>query len=228
MSYMIKELPETSRPRERFKKYGAEALSDEELISILLRTGTKSKSVKEVSLNLLKEISLKDLKDTNYNTLKCIKGIGEVKAITLLASIELGKRILSEKNDKSKIRNADDAYNIASYEMSNKLQEQFMTIYLDTLNNVIMKKILFIGTVNKSSITPRDIFREAVKCNATKIILVHNHPAGSVNPSTSDIYLTQELVKLGEMLEIKVLDHIIIGNNNYYSIKERYGDLFAS
>lgn len=228
MSYLIRELPESERPRERFKKYGVESLSDEELISILIRTGTKQKSVKDVSLNLLKEIKLTDLNNTSYKTLKNIKGIGEVKAITLLSAIELGKRVANNDYNFEKIKNSQDVYNIAKNEMSNKLQEQFMTIYLDNLNNIILKKILFIGTVNKSEVTPRDIFREAVKNNASKMILVHNHPAGSVTPSQSDIYLTQELVKLGEMLGIKVLDHIIIGKNNYYSMKESRGDIFAS
>lgn len=228
MSYLIRELPESERPRERFKKYGVESLSDEELISILIRTGTKQKSVKDVSLNLLKEIKLNDLNNTSYKTLKNIKGIGEVKAITLLSAIELGKRVMNIEHISEKIRTSKDVYNLTKNEMSNKLQEQFMAIYLDNLNNVILKKILFIGTVNKSEITPRDIFREAVKNNAPKIILVHNHPAGSVMPSESDIYLTKELIKLGKMLGIKVLDHIIIGKNNYYSIKESCGDIFAS
>lgn len=228
MGYLIRELPESERPRERFKEYGVESLSNEELISILIRTGTANKSVRDVSLNLLQEIGLDDLKNTSYKTLKSIKGIGEVKAMTLLSAVELGKRVFCGSSNLKRINNSLDVYNLTKGEMMDKLQEQFMVIYLDTLNNVLLKKILFIGTVNRSEIASRDIFREAVKNNATKIILVHNHPAGSVNPSNADLYLTQELVNLGKMLEIKVLDHIIIGKNNYYSIKERYGDIFAS
>ncbi len=228
MGYLIKDLPKSERPRERFKKYGASALSDEELISILIRTGTSNISVRDVSLNLLKEINISELNNISYKTLNNIKGIGEVKAMTLLCAVELGKRALNEVQNISKIKTANDVYQLAKVEMENNLQERFMTIYLNSNNNVIFKKVLFIGTVNESRINPRDIFREAVKNNATKIILVHNHPTGNVNPSKSDLYLTQELSKLGEMLSITVLDHIIIGKNNYYSIKERYGDLFVS
>lgn len=228
MSYLIRELPEGERPRERFKEYGVESLSDEELISILIRTGTSSKSVKDVSMNLLQEISLRDLKNINYKTLKNIKGIGEVKAITILTAIELGRRVLQDKKMVEKIKSASDVYAIVAYEMEDKLQEQFMVIYLDNLNHVLLKKILFIGTANKSDVVPRDIFREAVKNNATRMILVHNHPSGEVLPSKSDIHLTKKIVNLGEMLGIQVLDHIIIGKNKYYSMKERAGDLFAS
>ncbi len=101
-----------------------------------------------------------------------------------------------------------------------------MAVYLDTKNMVIEKKVIFVGTVNSSSVTPRDVFREAVKLNSARMILVHNHPAGSVNPSYEDVYLTNEFIKLGNMMGISVIDHIIIGNNRYYSLRENNGDLF--
>ncbi len=228
MSYLIKELPIEERPRERFKKYGVKALSNEELLSILLRTGTSKKSVKEVSTDILKEIKLHDLDHINYNSLKNIKGIGEVKAITLLSAIEFGKRVLSKEDLVTQIRNSTDAYYLVKDELENELQEKFLAIYLDTKKYVILKKVIFIGTVNNSSITARDVFREGVKCNACGMIIVHNHPAGSISPSFEDVKLTNEFIKLGRLLSIPVIDHLIIGKNNYYSFRESDGDLFAN
>lgn len=227
MSYLIRELPLSERPRERFKKYGVESLSNEELLSILIRTGVGNKSVKDLSLEILKNIDIHDLANINYNTLKKIKGIGEVKAITIISAIEFGKRVLSKKDLIYQIKTGDDVYNLVKDEMENQLQEKFMVLYLDTKKFVILKKVIFVGTVNSSSVTARDVFREGVKLNSASMILVHNHPAGSVSPSYDDIYLTNEFIKLGRMMGISVIDHIIIGKNNYYSFRESKGDLFA-
>jgi DNA repair protein RadC len=227
MSYLIKELPVDERPRERFKKYGVEALSNEELLSILLRTGTSNKSVKDVSIDILRKIKMNDLVNYDFNTLKEIKGVGEVKAITIISAIEFGKRVLSKGDLVDQIRTGDDVYYLVKDDLENSLQEKFMVIYLDTKKFVISKKIIFIGTVNSSSVTPRDVFREGVKLNCTSMILVHNHPAGSVCPSYEDVYLTNEFIKLGRMMGISVIDHLIIGKNNYYSFRESNGDLFV-
>lgn len=226
MSYLIKEIPIDERPRERFKKYGVKALSNEELLSIILRTGTGSKSVKDVSLDILKEYKINELKDINFNSLKSIKGVGEVKAITIISAIELGKRVFSTSDLIYQIRTGDDVYNLVRDDMEDLLQEKFMAVYLDTKNKVIDKKVIFVGTVNSSSITPRDVFREAVKLNSVSMILIHNHPAGSISPSYEDVYLTNEFIKLGRMMGISVIDHLIIGKNNYYSFRESNGDLF--
>lgn len=227
MSYLIKEIPEGERPRERFKKFGVQALSNEELLSILLRTGSQSKSVKDLSIDILNNIDIHDLNNIDYTALKNIKGIGEVKAITILTAIEFGKRVLSRSDLIFQIRTGEDVYNLIKDEMENELQEKFMAIYLDVKNNVIFKKVIFIGTVNNSNVTARDVFREGVKSNATSMIIAHNHPAGSIVPSKDDIYLTEEFIKLGRMMGISVIDHIIIGKNNYYSFRESIGDLFA-
>lgn len=227
MSYMIKELPLDERPRERFKKYGVEALSNEELLSILLRTGTSNKSVKDLSIDILRNIKFNDLVNYDFNALKNIKGVGEVKAITIISAIEFGKRVLSKKDLVSQIRTGDDVYYLVKDELENSLQEKFMAIYLDTRKFVITKKIIFVGTVNSSSVTPRDVFREGVKLNSAAMILVHNHPAGSIMPSYEDVYMTNEFIKLGKMMGISVIDHIIIGKNNYYSFRESNGDLFG-
>lgn len=226
MTYLIKELPIEERPRERFKKYGVKALSNEELISIILRTGSHNKSVKELSTDLLKKINIHELNNTNYQQIKNIKGIGEVKAITLLSAIELGKRVTSKKEEKYHITSSKDVYDLIKNEMINELQEKLIVLYLDNRNNLIDKKTIFIGTVNQSSIHPRDVFREAVKLNSVKIILSHNHPAGSIEPSYSDLHMTNKFISIGKLMEIEVLDHLIIGNNDYYSFKESNGDLF--
>lgn len=228
MNYLIKEMPEEERPRERFKQYGVEALSNEELLSILIRTGTKNKSVRDLSMDILKSVDFHDLSNINYKTIKNIKGVGEVKAITILCAIEFGKRVLSKKDLVYQIKTGDDVYHLIKDEMENELQEKFIALYLDTKKNLILKKVIFVGTVNSSNVTARDVFREAVKNNAAGMIIAHNHPAGSINPSYQDIYLTNEFIKLGRMMGISVIDHLIIGKNNYYSFRESNGDLFAN
>lgn len=226
MTYLIKELPEYERPRERFKKYGVKSLSNEELLSILMRTGTKEKSVKELSLDILRQVNFNDLVNINYNSLKNIKGVGEVKAITILSAIELGRRAYSKENLSTQIKSADDAYYLIKDDLEYELQEKFMTIFLDNRHNVLNKQIMFIGTVNNSTVHLRDVFREAVKLNCTSIIIAHNHPGGSISPSYEDIYLTNQFIRIGRIMNINVIDHLIIGKNNYYSLKEKNGDLF--
>ena len=226
MSLMIREMNEEEKPRERLMQYGVKALSNEELLSIILRTGIKNKSVKELSSELLSEYDLYDLSNISYKTLSNIKGMGKVKAVTLLASLELGKRVIKKRTNIIKIKNSYDIYNYSKYELENLLQEKFLCIYLDSKNTIITSKILFIGTVNESNIYPRDIFREAVKNNASSIILVHNHPSGNVNPSYSDMSLTNNIIKIGKTIGIKILDHIIIGSNNYYSFLDNNKELF--
>lgn len=225
--YLIKEMPDNEKPRERFIRDGVESLSNVELISIILRTGTKNKSVKELSIDVLKEVSIHDLANINYKALSNIKGMGDVKAITLLTAIELGKRVLSKKDLIYKITNNVDLYNLVKDDMEGKLQERFMVVFLNNKAFVIDKKILFIGTVNYSMVIPRDIFREAVKFNASSCLLVHNHPGGSIDPSVDDIELTKKMIYLGDMLEIPVLEHIIIGNGKFYSFRDNMNDLFS-
>lgn len=228
MSYLIREIDENERPRERFKKDGVTSLSNGELLSILIRTGTKNKSVMELSQDILNFINLKELDYVDFNGLKTIKGVGEVKAMTIICALELSKRILNSKSDTKKIRTAADAYLLVKTDLEGELQEKFLVIYLDTRKNVLLKKVIFIGTVDSSSVHIRDVFREAVKCNAVSLILCHNHPAGSINPSYQDLYLTNYFIKIGKLMEIGVIDHLIIGKNNYYSFRESNGDLFEN
>lgn len=222
---LIKDLPISDRPRERFLKYGKENLSNNELISILLNNGTKNMSVKELSDNILKEINdISELKNLTLNKLKNIKGIGEVKAITLLSALELGKRVYYQNNKtKIKMNRADLIYEYLKDELINETQEHFYALYLDSKKNLIDKKLLFVGTLNKSIVHPREIFKHAYLLSASSIIVVHNHPSGDTIPSKEDIILTKQLVEIGKINGILIIDHIIIGNN-YYSFYEN-GDI---
>ena len=219
MSILIKDIPVLERPRERFLKYGSSNLSNEELLSIILKNGTKSSSVKELSNNILKELNdITNLKDMTINSLKRIKGIGEVKAITLMASIELGKRVYENKKDKYiKLDSSNSIYEFIKNDLVYKKQEFFYCLYLDTKKFLIEKKLLFIGTLNNASVHPREIFKYAYLLSSDSIICIHNHPSGDTLPSKEDIVLTNKLVEIGKILGISVIDHIIIGNNNYYS-----------
>lgn len=225
---MIREMPDDLKPRERFKKFGVHALSNDELLSILMRCGSKEKSVKELSLELLKLINLNEFRHVDFNYLKSIKGIGEVKAMTLISAIEFGRRVMSNRDSILNISSSADVYEVVKDELEGELQEKLLVLYLDNRKNLILKKVLFIGTVNASSVYPRDVFREAVKCNAVGIILVHNHPAGSVNPSYQDVCMTNQFIRIGKLMEISVVDHLIIGFGSYYSFRESNGDLFEN
>lgn len=217
---LIKDIPILDRPRERFIKYGVINLSNEELISIVLKTGFKGYSVKDLSNNILKEIKdITDLKDFSINKLTSINGIGEVKAITLLSAIELGRRVYSNKKDKNiKLNNSKDIYEYIKEKLIYKKQEYFYCLYLDNNNKLIEDKLLFIGTLNKANVHPREIFKYAYLNNSSKIVLAHNHPSGNTLPSKEDIYLTKNIIEIGKIQDVHVIDHLIIGNNNYYSL----------
>lgn len=228
MTYLIKEIPYNERPRERLKNYGVKSLSDTELLSILLRTGNKNKSVKDLSYELLNKINIHDLGNISYQSLKNFNGIGEVKAMTIIAALEFSKRVYSQKDKITRIKTGEDVYKLVKEELENELQEKFMVLYLDNRHYLIDKQTIFIGTVNSSQIYPRDVFREAVKLNSSNIIIIHNHPAGSLKPSKEDIFLTNQFIRIGKIIGIPVIDHLIISINGYYSFLEKNGDLFAN
>lgn len=226
MEYIIKELPVDERPRERLKKYGTSTLSDVELLAIIIRSGTKNKNAIDIAREILINYKLSDLCSISLNKLSSIIGVGEVKAISILASLELGRRSLSStSNNRVQIRSSRDVYGIFYKDMCNLKQEKLLAIFLDTKKYIISSKVIFIGTVNASTVHPRDIFREAIDVNAVSIIIMHNHPTGDVNPSYNDDLFTNKLVSLGKMLGIDVIDHLIIGNNNYYSYNEKWNDV---
>lgn len=219
---LIKDIPINDRPRERLINYGVKNISNEDLISIILKTGTKNKSVKDISNFVLKEFKdISNLKYLNINRLMKIEGIGKVKAIELIAAIELGRRVYLEKNiNEIKIRDSNDIYKIFNNILKYKQQEHFYALYLDSKNKIIEKKLLFVGTINKSVAHPREIFKNAYLTSASFIICVHNHPSGDPTPSKEDIVFTNNLIEIGKLNNIPVLDHIIIGNNSYYSFFE--------
>lgn len=210
------------RPRERLERYGASKLTTEELIAIIIKTGTKECSSKVLASNILSNLKkISDFTDISINTLTDIKGIGKTKAITLLAAIELGKRVYSdEKREFISFLDASSIFNYYRIKFFNKKQEYFYVIYLDNQKNFITDKELFIGTVNMSVVHPREIFKEAYINSASYIICLHNHPSGDPLPSKEDINLTNRISEIGKIVAIPLLDHIVIGSNTYYSFYE--------
>lgn len=224
MNDLMKDIPLQEKPRERAKEVGLYSLSDQELIAILLRTGTHSKSALGLSMTILKELNgLSGLTNARYNNLIAINGIGEVKAITLLACVELSKRLMKEgKSTKIKIHTAKDVYDYYHYLFAHEVQELFIVLYLNIHNEVIEHKILFKGSSTQSIIDIRSIYREALLVSAVKIICMHNHPSGDITPSKEDIMATEKIKASGALLSIQLLDHIIIGTSSYYSFLESH------
>ena len=219
---MIKDMLISERPRERAIKYGVSTLSNEELLAIILKSGTKSFSVKELSNKVLSSInSINELKNYTVSTLSKIDGIGNVKAITLLASIELRKRVYYSNNkEKIKLNNSKKIYEYFKDIFIDETQENFYAVYLDTKSNLISYKLLFKGTLNTSCVHPREIFKYAFLESAYSIIVIHNHPSGYPEPSDMDKELTSSLMKIGMLISIPVVDHIIIGKDQYFSFYE--------
>ena len=219
----VKNIPIKERPRERFVEVGKENLSNTELLSIILKTGTKDKSVTELSYEILNSIDdITDLKDINYNKLLSIKGIGKVKAIELESVIELGRRIFLEGKDKKKQKwtNPKNIFLDNKYLFKDLKQEKFFCFYFNNNQELIERKLIFMGTINRSSVHPREIFKEAYLRSATSIICIHNHPSGDATPSNEDVNITKNLKQLGLLHGINMIDHIVIGKNNYYSFYE--------
>lgn len=221
----IKELPINDRPVERLINKGVSVLSNDELLAIILKTGTKKLSSKELALKILETKKINELSNITYEELIKINGIGNKKAAILLASLELGKRINEIETIKNKKMNHPKLlFDYYKEKFKNKNQEYFYAVYLDIKNRIIKDKLLFIGTINFSMVHPREVYKEAYICDAISIILIHNHPSDDVLPSKNDFITTNNLIEVGKLLEIKVIDHIIIGKTKYYSFKEN-GDI---
>ena len=218
----IKDIPETERPREKMLKKGPDSLSTSELLAIILQGGVKNINATELAFELLKEIgNLKNFSNLTFLELTKIKGVGPVKATKILATVELGKRIfLGEETKKIKLKNTLSIYNYSKPFFYGINQECFYALYLDSQKNLLTSKLLFKGTMTKSSVHPREIFKEAYKNNATYIICLHNHPSGKTNPSPKDIEFTTYLVKLGIIHGCLILDHLIISDEGYFSFLE--------
>ena len=226
----IKDLPVLERPRERLINYGAMNISNEELIAILLKTGTKNKSVKDIASEVLIKInSLNNLETINLNTFNDIAGLGKIKTIELMAAIELGKRIFLKRDNNKKVLydNPDSIYLENLYLFKGKKQEYFYCLYLDNKNNLIERKLLFMGTINRSIVHPREIFKEAYLSSASKIVCMHNHPSGDITPSMEDVRLTKSLIEIGKLQGIVLTDHLIVSDLGFYSFYNERRDMFT-
>ena len=221
--YLVKEMPMTERPRERLIESGASSLSNEELLAILLRTGRKDLSVLELAKNVLYHLeSLEDLKRITVLELLQINGIKIAKATTIVAAIELGKRLSNlQKIEKVSVKSAFDVYHLLYQDLTHLEQEHFICLYLNTKSELIKKETIYIGTINQTLIHPREIFKHAIKLSAAAIIFAHNHPSGDSTPSKADFQATTSLMGSSAIMGIDVIDHIVIGNREYYSLKDQ-------
>lgn len=223
-SYTIKDLPLNERPREKLIKYGVGSLSNAELIAVIIRTGYLEDTAIDLANRLISIDSsgISFLSHAEVEELTAIKGIGHCKAAQIIAAVELGKRI-SSRGGQDKLR-VDSPLVIAELlmeEMRYLKREHFKIAILDTKNQIISIQDISVGNLNSSIVHPREVFNIAIKRSANSIILVHNHPSGDPTPSTEDINITHRLIDAGDIIGIKVLDHIIIGDNKYISFKQR-------
>ena len=220
--YAIEMKADAMLPRERLRDLGAEQLSNQELLSILLRTGTKTRPVLEVANDILKHIdTLADFQHLSLQELQKIKGIGYVKSIEIKAMIELAKRISkAEYVQKERIMSSERLARKMMLELSDQKQEHLVAIYLDTQNRIIEQRTIFIGSVRRSIAEPREILYYACKNMATSVIIIHNHPSGSPAPSENDLRFTEKMKRACDDIGIVCLDHIIVGKYQYYSCRE--------
>ncbi len=215
----IKELPTIERPYEKLEIYGAEKLSNSELLAIIIKTGTKDKTAVMLAQELLKNIgSLRDLQDLSIEDFMKIKGIGKVKGIQLKAVCELTKRMARPINNQIKIKNSKDVASLLMPEMRYEKREIVKVLLLNSKNMVLKIVDISLGGANFAYIEPKDVLSEAIKMQVPKIILVHNHPSGDATPSKSDYKLTDRLYEAAGLLGIELLDHIVIGDGEYNSI----------
>ena len=222
-TYRIMDLEQNDRPRERLARLGPEALTNAELIAILLRVGVEGENAVQVGQRLLNKYGgIRGLHRVDFAEFVREHGIGEAKASSLKAAIELGRRLtLEAPEERPSINSPADAASLVQYEMQALEKEHLRVIILDTRNHVIEIHGAFQGSVNTSVVRVAEVFTQAVRRNATSIIVVHNHPSGDPSPSPEDIAITKRIVEAGKLMEIEVLDHLIIGQGRYVSMKER-------
>ena len=222
-NFTIKEIPMEDRPRERLIKYGPEVLSNSELLAILIRTGTKSESAIRIAQKMVGTTEgLQFVSTSTVQELSQIKGIGNAKASQIKAAVELGRRLRNFRIDhKIKINKPQDAVEILMEDMRYLKKEHLRVVFLNTKNIVIDVKDLSIGSLSTSVVHPREIFSEAIRKSSSSIIVCHNHPSGDPTPSQEDINITRRLFEVGKLIGIDLLDHLIIGDGNYVSLKEK-------
>ena len=220
---LIRELPAQERPRERLKKYGASSLSNAELLAIILRTGAASESVLNLSAKLLARFGgIAGIARAGFAEICTERGLGEAKAAQLKAALELGRRLLaSQPEDRVAVRSPADVVNLLQAEMAHLEQEELRLVLLNTKNQVLSIPQLYRGNDNTSVVRVSELFRDAVRENCPALIVVHNHPSGDPTPSSDDVKITEQMIEAGKLLDIEVLDHIIIGQHGYISLKEK-------
>jgi DNA repair protein RadC len=219
----IKELPEGERPRERLEHYGPTALSSAELLAIILRVGTKDENVIRLAQRLLSTYNgLAGLAQAPFSDLVAIKGLGPAKATQLKAAFELGRRLLiAAPHERPVIKSPADAAILLMSEMWMLEQEHLRTLILDSRNQVLKTHTVYVGSLNTAVVRVGEMFREAIRLNAAAVIVAHNHPSGDPTPSAEDVTVTRQIVEAGKLLNIDVLDHLVIGQQRWVSLKER-------
>ena len=222
MKQTIKDMKLTDRPREKLIKLGHASLSEKELLAIIISTGTDKKNAIELAEEILATFSEEALLEIEVEELTKINGIKEAKASKIVASLQFGKRIKGKILNKKKyqINSNEEAYEFIKDTISLKDREYFYTILLNNKNEVISKELISIGDLSSSIVNPREVFKPAIKKSAKSMILAHNHPSGNPSPSKADLLITHRLIDAGEILDITVLDHLIIGHGTYVSLKK--------
>lgn len=217
----ILDMQKDERPRERLIKNGPSALSDSELLAIILRTGSKQENVINLSQRILKEYNIKQLSQVNLAQLMKVHGIKESKAAQIAACFEIARRLESfEEVKKPKISSPEDVYRRVYPRMREQKKEMFIELCLDTKNQIIREDIISVGSLNANIVHPREVFKLALAESAAHIIVAHNHPSGDPTPSREDIEITKKLAETGNIMGITVLDHVIIGDGRHFSMKE--------
>jgi DNA repair protein RadC len=219
----VRNLPAMDRPRERLLTGGAQVLTNQELLALIINSGTRRASSIDLAERLLSRWqSLRSLADASVEEIMQVSGIGTAKAASLLAALELGRRLMAQQGEvRPAIRGAADVANLIMPRLRDLAWEEFLAILLNTKHKVIEVKTVSVGHLNGTLVHPRELFRESVRRSAAAIILAHNHPSGDPEPSSDDLALTHRLQSAGQLLGIPVLDHIIIGDNRYVSLRER-------
>ena len=215
----IREMPEDSQPRERLIKNGTQVLSDAELLAIIFQKGTKQENAIDMSNRLISKYGVDKLSSCSLQELQKIKGIGQAKACQIVALFEFNKRHNFAKANGKSISRTKDVYDYCSPKLSSLDKEYLMILHLDSKNRVLKDEIISIGTLNNTLIHPREVFKSAIKESSNSIILVHNHPSGDPTPSKADEEMTKRLFDAGDLLGIKILDHVIIGKDEFYSFR---------
>ncbi len=222
-SMSIKEWPMDERPREKLIRNGASSLSDAELLAIFLRTGTKGKSAVDIGRDLLQEYGgLRQILNAEHSALACTFGLGPAKSALLHAALELGKRYLAQKLEREgPLTSPTQAADFLMHQLRDQPREVFAVVYLDNRHHVLRYQELFYGTLNGATVHPREVVKSALKHNAAAVIIAHNHPSGIAEPSQADTSLTVKLKEALNMVEVRLLDHLVIGDGEFVSMSDR-------